>query len=179
MEADWEFEIGGDAPIIEAYWSGFVDLRGVPERAAELTECRDLPGLSDTLVRLNEAESPVWTSKVDVFTPERIDPDEMEASEGEADCALACYIDLLPRPERSWDDSLMAERACRQICACLREESLRCCRIDVVIRRALVADRACLGATVYFAACGRTLEEAKIGLGECLEIFVRTMDGLR
>ena len=35
MEADWEFEVGGDAPVIEARWPGFVDLRRNPERAME------------------------------------------------------------------------------------------------------------------------------------------------
>ncbi len=32
MEADWEFEVGGDAPVIEAHWPGFVDLRQNPEQ---------------------------------------------------------------------------------------------------------------------------------------------------
>ena len=31
MEADWEFEVGGDAPVIEALWAGFVDLRSQPD----------------------------------------------------------------------------------------------------------------------------------------------------
>jgi hypothetical protein len=30
MEADWEFEVGGDAPVIDALWPGFVDLRLSP-----------------------------------------------------------------------------------------------------------------------------------------------------
>jgi len=38
MEADWEFEVGPDtaglaAPVIDACWPGFVDLRHNPERA--------------------------------------------------------------------------------------------------------------------------------------------------
>ena len=40
MEADWEIEIGGDAPVIEAHWFGFVDLRIEPSRANELPETR-------------------------------------------------------------------------------------------------------------------------------------------
>src|SRR4051812_38986462 len=53
MEADWEFEIGGDAPVIEANWKGFVDLCAHPERVSELTECGELPALAEALVRLN------------------------------------------------------------------------------------------------------------------------------
>ena len=34
MEADWELEIGGDAPVIEAHWTGFVDLRADPSEPA-------------------------------------------------------------------------------------------------------------------------------------------------
>ena len=38
MEADWEVEVGGGAPVIEADWPGFVDLRGEPERVNEMEE---------------------------------------------------------------------------------------------------------------------------------------------
>ena len=103
MEADWEFEIGGDSPIIEAHWPGFVDLRIEPNKAGELAETRDLPGLAFTLARLNAVKSPVWTCKTDVFVPGRIDPDELEATSEEATHALACYIDLLMRSEQRWN----------------------------------------------------------------------------
>ena len=70
MEADWEIEIGGGAPIIEAHWSGLVDLRVNPERARLLPEAQQLPALCHALVRLNAPASPVWTSKCDVFVPD-------------------------------------------------------------------------------------------------------------
>jgi hypothetical protein len=70
MEADWEFEVGGDAtvpeaPIIDACWSGFVDLQSAPERARLLPEASQFPALADALVKLNGVGSPVWTSKCD------------------------------------------------------------------------------------------------------------------
>jgi hypothetical protein len=69
MEADWEFEVEGEtaaaeapipeAPIIDACWPGFVDLRRNPERAWDLPEARQLPALAEALARLNAAASPV------------------------------------------------------------------------------------------------------------------------
>ena len=171
MEADWEFDIGGDAPVIEGYWSGFVDLRAHPERAFKLVECVEFPALADALIRINAPGSPVWTSKADVFTPETIDPDEMNATAGDAALALACYIDLLVRGGRSWEDMRGAEGACKQLCASLRDIELRCCRADVIVRRALAGDRDGLGATVYLTACGPSAADARVRLGECLTVF--------
>lgn len=171
MEADWELEIGGDAPVIEAYWSGFADLRTNPERVSELDECRELPGLANALVRLNAVDSAVWTCKTDVFAPERIDADEMEASREDAVHAISCYVDMLFRSDRIWDSLAKAERDCETLCAALRAKALTRCRVDIVIRKAMRGDREELGATVYLTACGRTLSDAKDRLGECLADF--------
>jgi hypothetical protein len=110
MEADWEVQIGGDSPIIDACWAGFIDLRSSPEMdpgeqtegllrtARELAETVDLPRLAEALIRLNASHSPVWTSKCDVWTVEAadLDPDELDSPADEATQAWACYIDLLP-----------------------------------------------------------------------------------
>ena len=104
MEADWEIEIGGHAPVIDACWEGFVDLRHAPGRAAELSEARDLPALADALARLNGPSSPLWTSKCDVWRPESFDPDELDAPGRTGENAIACYIDLLPHSHRPWRD---------------------------------------------------------------------------
>ena len=160
--------------MIDAYWSGFVDLRSHPKRISELSESRELPGLADTLSKLNAAESPVWTSKTDVFTPERVDPDEMGASREEAVFAVACYIDLLLRKDQ-WTDPSKAERKCRQICARLRGIDLRRCRVDIVVRRTLAADPNDLGATAYVTACGPSLVNAKARLAECLDAFTEVI----
>ncbi|WP_109487099.1 hypothetical protein [Occallatibacter savannae] len=172
MEADWEFEIGVGAPVIEARWSGFVDLRAHPERVSELSECRDLPGLAEALVRLNASGSPVWTSKTDVFPPEHIDADEIDASAEEAASAIACYIDMLPSDGSAWGNAHAAEQTCRKLCASLRIIPLSRCRVDVVARRAMLGDAEGLGATVYFTACGEASSDANVRLGACLNAFV-------
>ena len=175
MEADWEFELGQDAPVIEAYWSGFVDLRAHPERALELSECGELPALADALVKLNSMSSPVWTSKADVFTPEHVDPDEMTSFAEDATCAIACYVDLLMSGDHTWNLPFEAERDCKSLCSRLRADSLGNCRVDIVIRRALVVDTNNLGATVYVTACGSSMEKAKTRLGECLNAFTSVL----
>ncbi len=62
MEADWEFEIGGGAPVIEAWWPGFVDLRRNLASIADIPEAVEVPALGDVLIRLNGHSSPVWTT---------------------------------------------------------------------------------------------------------------------
>ena len=49
MEADWEVEVGGGAPVIDALWAGFVDLRRQPERIEEIAEAGKFPALAPLL----------------------------------------------------------------------------------------------------------------------------------
>src|SRR5437868_6718061 len=134
MEADWEIEIGSDAPVIEARWAGFIDLRAEPGRVGELAECNQLSGLADALVQLNAKRSPVWTSKCDVFDPnlidvnnpnKSIDPDEFNSLPQEAQHAVAVYIDVVARDSLRWQLPSDAERDCRTACDQLRQIPLR------------------------------------------------------
>jgi hypothetical protein len=180
MKADWEFEVGGDAPVIDAYWAGFVDLCTAPERVCELPEISELAELGSTLLRLNSVSSPVWTAKCDfwpVLEPGEFDTDELDAGEHDAPpgCALhgaACYIDILPRADGAWSQPPLAEAACRRLCELLGRVPLRCCRADLIIRRALlVQDRMDLGITAYIVACGATEAEAARTLSNALAAF--------
>jgi hypothetical protein len=172
MEADWEVEIGGPAPIIDAHWTGFIDLSQAPDRARQMPEAALLPSLPDVLLHLNASTSPVWTSKCDVWHPDAFDPDELDAFPGSGDAAIACYIDLLPRGQR-WPEPAQAVSVCKAVCARLHEVCLRCCRADLIVRRAvIVPGRADLGVTAYFTACASTSSDAAARLGSALAAFV-------
>jgi hypothetical protein len=123
-------------------------------------------------VRLNAINSPVWTCKTDVFVPDSIDPDELDAVGADASHAIACYVDLLMRGDRQWDHPLKAEMALRELCGRLRDTPLRQCRVDMVVRRAHIEpDANALGATAYLTACGQTESDARSRLAECLSLF--------
>jgi hypothetical protein len=179
MEADWEFEVGGDAPVIEANWPGFVDLRRMPERVYDLPETIHLSGLAQTLQQLNAEASPVWTSKCD-FWPAleagEFDPDELDASPGCPAHAMCCYIDLLPKEDRAWSLPPLAEETCKQLCTLLGAVPLRCCRVDLIIRRALIVPSLIdLGITAYITACGSSAGEAKDVLETALAAFAHAL----
>ena len=176
MEADWEVEIGGQAPVIQTAWAGFIDLRLAPDRARQLWEVAHLPALADALLRLNSPSSPVWTSKCDVWRPDTFDPDELDAPSGERSRAVACYIDLLPLPDQPWPDPMHAAAACKTLCARLRAVALRCCRVDLIVRQAYIApDSPDLGVTAYFTACGSTSTDAAAALSSALGAFVASL----
>jgi len=172
MEADWEFEVGGNAPVIDALWPGFVDLRRDPERTWHLPETAQLPALAEALAKLNVAASPVWTSKCD-FWP-RLEADEFDAGELDAPpgCiahAMGCYIDLLPGSSQQWAQPAIAEAVCKRVCTLLRAVPLGCSRADLVIRRAFItADRMDLGITAYLSSCGPSSAEAEWTLAAAL-----------
>lgn len=179
MQADWEFEVAPDAPIIDAAWEGLIDLRAAPARIREIAEIALLPGLAGALVRLNGPASPVWTSKCDVWIPETFDPDELDSPANASACALACYIDLLACAPSDWSGPAPLEAFCRSACATLRVVTLRCCRADLVVRRAVFQQgREALGITAYLAACGPSTYRARSALDSALAAFVDSVCAL-
>jgi hypothetical protein len=175
LEADWEVEIGGGAPVIEGRWQGFVDLQRFPRRVRQLVEIHELPGLADALKRLNGHSSLVWTSKCDVFGNvgrDEFDRDELDAPPGCDRYATALYIDLLPKSDEPWHTREKAVAACKRICNQLHEVGLRCCRVDMVLRRAHITRYAKeLGITAYLTACGISTAQAKAVLSLALDAF--------
>ncbi len=155
MEADWEVELGGGALVIDPHWPGFVDLRMQPERARELSEAADMPALSDALISLNAAASPVWTSKCDVWPVAELDADELDAPRDQGHEAVGCYIDLLPRHGGQWANPPELTDWCKRVCERLRVVPLYSCRIDLVVRHANLAEEGLdLGVTAYLTAAG-------------------------
>lgn len=175
MEADWEFEIGGGAPVIEAWWSGFIDLRRSPASIVDLSEAMELPALGDVLIRLNTASSPVWTSKCGVWANdggELFDADEFDAPPGGAAHTRGCYIDLLSRDERRWLTTDAIAETCKSWIAGLHDLPMRSCRADLIIRQAFTPpERMHLGVTAYLTGSGSTEGEALAALEAALTPF--------
>jgi hypothetical protein len=179
MEADWEVELDAVSPVIDAHWSGFVDLRSDGQRAISLPEVKDFPGLAVILKRLNGRSSPVWTSKSDIWkidTADRqaFDPDELDAPAESVSEALSCYIDLLPGNDHLWETTEQVVLWCRRVCHLVHTVQLRNCRADMIVRRAYLAreDRMALGVTAYVTACGVNPEEAALNLTSALVALV-------
>ncbi len=180
MEADWEFEVGPDAtgmeaPVIDAGWAGFADLRRSPELAWQLIEAVQLPALAETLVRLNGANSPVWSCKCDFWPCLEIgefDPDELDAPPGCSAHAMGCSIDLLPAKEGQWSLPELIEKVCKRWCGLLRVVPLRSSRVDLVVRRAFQSPgQSELGIAAYLTACGASETEARLVLAKALAAF--------
>lgn len=174
MEADWEIELGGGAPVIEPQWLGYIDLRKQPKRIDELEEVRRFSALGPALLRINQKKSPLWTAKCD-FWPRledgEWDPLELDAPDGEALCAAGCYIDLLPA-KTLWDGDIPAETACRRWCIAFEDRPLPGARVDLIIRNVWSNEAlAGLGATAYVTACGKTETQACERLAAALEIL--------
>ena len=187
MEADWEVELGPDAPVIEPDWPGFIDLREHPERLREITEAMQFPALCDALSRLNAKifgrGQGTYTSKCDVWRIEAandspaVDPFEMDALSEEATAGVACYIDLLPWPEEVFPSLQTAERWTTAMVAVLRATECRCARIDLVVRRAVLADGEGFGVTAYAQGCGASIDAAETSLSRVLAELAHAMAG--
>jgi hypothetical protein len=172
MESDWEIEIGAGAPVIDAAWEGYIDLRVDSNRVAEVGEAAQFPALADALVRINSASSPVWTAKCDMWHVEAFDADELDADGESATSALGCYIDLLPCNAQAFSTPDAAAEWCGRLCLQLRGHHARQCRADAVLRRAfLTPESVGLGVTTYLTACGSTRAEAATVLSSALALL--------
>jgi hypothetical protein len=177
LEADWEIEIGGESPVIDSGWAGFVDLRVAPEKASQLPELQQLPELGAALLRLNAVASPFFTAKCDVWRLESIDPLEFDADFESTAHALACYLDLLPCDPLSWTETAGPTAWCKQLCMNLRASGPRCSRADLILRSATgSAGQSAYGVTAYVAACGSTEKAAKMKLAAALAVFVDAVE---
>jgi hypothetical protein len=157
MEADWAVEIGPDAPSMDVPWEGFVDLRDSRAEAAErVTEAGAHPALVGVLRRLNAEESPVFTSKCDVWrvNGEEIDSDEFGARAENARFGFASYIDVVLREPGRFESFEFHELLVGRVTERLRGVELANGRVDLIVRAAEVDSSAGFGVTVYAAGCG-------------------------
>ena len=179
MEADWEFDIGANSAVIDSLWSGRVDLRRWPDRAEELTEAEQLAGLAEALSALNGPSSPVWTSKCDVWDAEvEFDADELGAEASSAAFVTACYIDLLPSRPGVWATAEAVSDWCRGLRGSLQVEQLGRCRVDLVIRSALVGPGGSeFGVTAYVLGCGESRQGALAQLSKAVGVFAAVVAG--
>jgi hypothetical protein len=178
METDWEVEVGGGAPAIEALWPGFVDLRRSPKCLGEIAEAADFPALADLLLALNGPASPLWTAKCDLWEP---DPAELAIPEwtgsavvsdaGVQSAALACYVDLLPMEGRVFASWPQAEQFCREWVARLEPLPLSNCRVDLIVRQAIAGEAEGFGVTAYFSGTGKDRSTAAEALSAALAAF--------
>jgi hypothetical protein len=172
MEADWEFEVGGGAPVIEARWAGFVDLRRQPERIKEIQEAAAFSPLAALLRALNGANSPLWTAKCDLWEPEAKD---LGGTQAGMHSALACYVDLLPLAGKVFAQAEQAEGFCREWVARLAPVPLADCRVDLIIRQAIAGEAEGLGVTAYLSAMGSDHAAAHKALAATLDAFAATI----
>jgi hypothetical protein len=179
MDADWEVEIGSGAPVIEAEWPGFVDLHAEAGRIEEIAEAAEFPPLAALLLKLNAAESPVWTSKCDVWEPEP--------------GALAIYIDMLPRDGKVFAEWRQGEEFCREHVARLAGTDFPKCEelaglaveeanspaytIELIVRQAIAGEVEGFGVTAYLGARAATADEAAAGRMTAAGILAAVMAG--
>ncbi len=164
MEADWEVEIGGGAPVIEAGGAGWIDLRAQPERVSEIAEAAGFAALGKLLTALNAPASPLWTSKCDLWQEET----------GE----LACYVDLLPVEGRVFAEWQQAENFCRAYVARLGSVPQHgasaedaAVRVELVIRAAVAGEAEGFGITAYLSAGGTGQADAAAALSSAMDAF--------
>jgi hypothetical protein len=163
MEADWSVEIGKELPVIAVPWEGFVDLRKDIARIREISEAVCTPSLAEALVRFNAPQSHLFTTKCDrwLLAADEIDALEFDAKAEDTRAGIACYVDVISRRDSLFSSFTAHEKWSRATVKALRAIALPQCRLDFVVRPAVIDNLEGFGITFYVAACARNQEAAR------------------
>jgi hypothetical protein len=174
MEADWSVEVGPQLDGMDVDWDGCVDLRATPDAVGEIPEAARHGPLREALAALNGAESPLFTSKCDVWglTEAEIDPDEFGAAAGGTRAGMACYIDVLAREPGLYASFARHEAWAQAVVDRLREYPIPQGRVDLVVRGAQAGGQEGYGITLYAAGCGCHADAAQAAWAAVLRAAV-------
>lgn len=139
--------------------------------ASDLPETAASPVLTQWLITLNQAASPVFTSKCDIWSlsADEIDPLEFDAVREDAKQGLACYIDIVARPASLFSSFHAHEIWVRSVTHEMHQAKLRQARSELVVRQASVHEQDGYAVTLYVAACGATEDAVRSIFGTALE----------
>jgi hypothetical protein len=176
MEADWAVEVGADLPSIEVPWEGFVDLRRNPGAVVDIEEAIGYSALRQALIALNSSDSPVFTSKCDVWTlaASEIDPDEFGAQAADAITGCASYIDMVLRDRERLSSFDFQERQVRDLALQMRRHIVSNGRVDLTLRAANVDSSSGYGITLHAAGCGADAQSAEAAWQAVLRVAIAT-----
>ena len=177
MEADWSAEIGGDAPVIDTGWPGWVDLASDAASVDLLSEVRSFSPLGTALRTLLHSCAILRSTKCDFWmddlASEAADPDAQCPEDESCHRLAACYVDLLPQHLAAWTQFVTVERWTRAFVSSLRPEHCPHARAEIILREASSPPVSGFGISLYLRGCGTTDASARAALERALDMVVR------
>ncbi len=171
MEADWSVELGGDAPVIDQGWPGWIDICQDPSRIARLDEVNTFPPLGKALRWVLESNCGMLPTKCDFWTREElVNACEYDADSGTNSTTANCFVDLMPQAATHWMHLASAEHWAEATVKKLQGIPCRNSRVEVVLRQAFKNDLSFLGVSLYISACGISTTQAMSTLTSALPL---------
>lgn len=142
MDADWSIECAADDPFVVIPWRNvtgtvtYIDLRIFPDALLDIQEAAEHPALAAALRRWNQADSPVFTAKCDLWAY----PADLFDAEDLPGFAFAqgSYIDILQSDAVLFAGFPAAEAQLQKWTQAARATDVSDARCEWTLRRALI-----------------------------------------
>jgi hypothetical protein len=163
MLAEFDVEIGGDAPCLVVPWAAadgsmrFIDLHRNPEMIEQVPEAH-FPEVRAALARLNAGESRCFTAKCDVWSTQELDAEEQIRG---VTWKRSSYIDVVLQDARQRADFHHCERLMREWVRRLRGRETEG-SVSVVLRECVVNHANGYYWTVYVNGYGEAEADASL-----------------
>ncbi|HET9742991.1 MAG TPA: hypothetical protein VFQ00_09580 [Terriglobales bacterium] len=182
MLAEWNVEIGGDAPVLEIPWESadgriqYFDLKRQPELLLRLPEAGASNELREFLQRLNSPESPWETAKCDLWSSQEIEEEEQIFG---SPWKFGSYLDLIFADRKKMRDFSAHERWVQSLARCLRSSPDITAAAELNVRRCFdrreETDVAGFYVTFVLRGYGRDESEARKHWGEALNFALQAI----
>jgi hypothetical protein len=177
MLAEFEVEIGADAPLLVVPWQDdtgaltFIDLRENPALVDDISESRDA-AMRNALLALNSGDSPFMTGKCDLWTTQ-----DLYDEEAIFECGWkhASYIDLLWHDPKWRSDYEICERTMRDWVRHLRLLSAEDASVSIILRVCEIWREPGFYWTIYVNGYGDTGSNARDAWSHAIASLLRVV----
>jgi len=171
MDTNWSVEAAEDDPVVVIPWSDddgvvrFIDPRTHPNLLDQLPEAITWPEIRSALKTINAETSAVWSAKCDAWV---LSNGDKMLDFGTVLHGFGAYFDVIPHDLEHFSSLSRQTAAIEKLASKARKLPPEDARTDLILRPALLMNKAGYAATVYVYGYGNEEQTARENWSQAL-----------